>query len=123
MLTLLLALAATELTPIAPPEPTTSFDANGRTFTGTPKEVCTIQGTWDDGDIFTYATWDRCEEMTMDYVPPQDADRLEQQIFGIDEDFIVPAGHEGYVFDNKWSGVMIFRDRQGRLKEILVSDY
>lgn len=123
MLTLLLTIAAIELTPSAPADPTTSFSANGRAFSGTPKEVCTIQGTWDDGEIFDYETWDRCEAMTMDYVPAQETDRLEQQIFGIDEDFIVPAGHEGYTFSNEWSGVMIFRDREGRLKEILVSDY
>ena len=49
MLTMLLALAAAELTPSAPVEPTTSFKVNGRAFSGTPKEVCTIEGTWEDG--------------------------------------------------------------------------
>ena len=123
MLTMLLALAAAELTPSAPVEPTTSFKVNGRAFSGTPKEVCTIKGTWEDGEIFSYQTWDSCEAMTMDYVPAQPSDRLEQQTFGIDEDFIVPAGKEAYTLSNEYSGVMLFRDRQGRLKEILVSDY
>ncbi len=122
MLTLLTALAAATLTAEVEPAPTRRFSANGRTFVGRPREVCAVEGTWDDGEVFYFEAWDVCAKIRMEYVPPQQSDRLEQQIFGIDEDFIVPAGHEGYIISNEQSAAMLFRDRAGRLKQILISD-
>lgn len=122
MLLVLAALTAATPQPAIAANPLPVFKANGRRFDGKRKETCVIVGEWDDGESFRFDAWDRCEKMVMDYVLPEGEDRVIRQVHGIDEDFLVPAGHEGYTFYNDFSGVFVFRDKEGRLKEILISD-
>jgi len=102
--------------------PSTTFDVHGRKFGGTNTRVCIIEGQWSDSEPFRYQAWDTCENMTMEWVPPQRTEQVVQQVHGRDKTFIVPAGSEGYRLANDQTTVWLFRDANGELQEITVSD-
>lgn len=106
----------------SPPKATRTFKVGQATFTGTSKTICVIEGQWADGEPFRYEAWDRCAAMTITRVPPTDRDQVVEQVLGPNRTFTVPAGSEGFHIGNDYSTVWVFRNRQGEVEEMLISD-
>jgi len=99
------------------------FKVGKRSFQGSPKTICVIEGKWADGQPFSYDAWASCKEMTVkaasmanykDWAPrgPKGALTVAD----------IPAGTEVIEISNDYSGVLIFRDRRGNMQEVLIRD-
>ena len=120
-LTAIYAIAALSAAPPAP-APTRTFQVEGRKFDGEDNLVCVLEGTWSDGESFVYSAWDRCSKMTISRIAPSKQDETVEQVHGKDRTFIIPAGSESFVIGNDYSTVQLFRNRDGVMEEILISD-
>ncbi len=109
--------------PIKSEQSTRTFKVDGRTFSGTAKTVCVIEGKWADGEFFRYEAWDKCADMAMRRTTKtefKDAPSL-----GDDDDYEVadiPDGSEVIQINNDYSSVLLFRDGKSNMRTILVGD-
>ena len=82
-----------------------------------------IEGKWNDEEYFRYEAWDECSQLRMRRVPAgeyRDAPSL-----GTSGDYTVvhiPSGAEVLEVSNDYSSVLLFRDRNGVMREILSRD-
>ena len=60
--------------------------------------------------------------MTFSRIAPSKEDETVEQVHGKDRTFIIPAGSESFVIGNDASTVQLFRNREGEMEQILVSD-
>ena len=121
VLSAIYAIAVLSAAPPAP-VPTRTFQVEGRKFDGKDKLVCVMEGTWSDGEFFRYEAWDRCSDMTLSRIAPSKEDETVEQVYGKNRTFIIPAGSESFVIGNDYSTVQLFRNREGDMEEILISD-
>lgn len=125
MSSLCIALAMSASVPAIakPPAGLTSFKVGKQVFSGTPKTVCVIEGKWIDGEPFRYETWDSCREMTMRRATA--AEYAGQRPRGSNKSVTVadiPPKGEVFEISNDFSSVLVFRDRAGVQREILIRD-
>ena len=98
------------------------FKVENLVFTGTPKTICLIEGKWRDGKPFRYEAWDSCPSMRMRRATRKE---LLQSVALGDSDQVpstLPAQAEVIEISNAYSRTLLFRDRNGHLKHILVGD-
>lgn len=92
-------------------------------FTGSPKTICVIEGLWADGQPFRFEAWDQCHKMEVRRV---NVDQYAgSPSLGEKDDYEVtdiPVGAEVLEVGNEHSVVLLFRDREGVMRQILVRD-
>lgn len=102
---------------------THNFKVGGRTLLGEPKTVCVIKGTWGDGSLFRYEGWDSCQKMRITAASLAAFKGWKPR--GRKGDLTVadiPAGSEVMEVSNDFSSVLVFRDRNGETREVLIRD-
>ncbi len=102
---------------------TRTFKVDHRTFLGTAKTVCVIEGKWADGELFRYEAWDKCADMSMRHATK--AEFKDAPSLGDADDYEVadiPDGSEVIQINNDYSSVLIFRDGKSVMRTILVGD-
>lgn len=99
-----------------------TFKVANRSFTGTAKTICVLEGSWADGESFRYEAWDRCDKITIEWVRAKSTPQTVEQVHGRNKTFVIPAGSEGFIVANDHSRVWLFRDKEGEVQEILISD-
>ena len=100
-----------------------TFKVDRRTFLGTAKTVCVIEGKWADGELFRYEAWDKCADMSMRRATK--AEFKDAPSLGNNDDYEVtdiPDGSEVIQINNDYSSVLLFRDGKGVMRTILVGD-
>ncbi len=99
------------------------FQVGKRSFEGSPKTICVIEGKWTDGGAFSYEAWDTCKAMTVSapslaaykgWAPrgPKGAPTVAD----------IPPGSEVIEIGNGYSSVLVYRDRRGDMQEVLIRD-
>ena len=124
------ALAALLISPVVPtvaaaaPEPAAHFfKVGGRTLEGRAKTICVIKGNWADGEAFRYEGWDTCSELQVSSASLADyKDWKPRGRRGSLTVADIPAGTETIEISNDFSSVLVFRDRNGEMKEVLIRD-
>ncbi|HEY0027419.1 MAG TPA: hypothetical protein VGC35_06075 [Allosphingosinicella sp.] len=124
------ALATLLISPVMTPaaiaarEPAArTFKVGGRTLEGRAKTVCVIEGKWADGEPFRYEGWDTCNELQVSSASL--ADYKDWRPRGGEGSLTVadiPQGAETIEISNDFSSVLVFRDRDGEMKEVLIRD-
>ena len=100
-----------------------SFKVGGRILRGKLKVICVIEGKWSNGDDLRYEAWDACSKMRVRTVPR--SEYAGAVALGNKDDVGVadiPANSEVLELSNDFSGVLIFRDRNGAVREIMTRD-
>jgi hypothetical protein len=103
--------------------PTRLFKVGGGTITGTPKTICVLEGKWSDRESWRYEAWDTCARMRILRVSRSALQGVVP--LGSRKDTVladIPASAELFEIANTTSRVIIFRDQQGRLREIMTGD-
>lgn len=99
------------------------FDVGGSIFAGSAKTICVIEGQWKDGEHFRFEAWDECSQMRMRRVAA--TTYRSARSLGNNQDFTsadIPAGAEVLELSNDFSSVLLFRDINGVMREILSRD-
>lgn len=120
---LAIILAGGSLAEAAPRQDSSIFKVGNRTFQGRPEVICAIEGTWADGAPFRYEGWDMCAKMRLRAVTEKDYRGAPS--LGEDDDFTVadiPRRSEVIEITNGVSTTIVFRDRDGKQREILTRD-
>lgn len=108
----------------APKAPlTTNFEVGSRILQGRPKTICVIEGTWADGEHLRFEAWDACSKMRVRPATIQEIG--DAASLGADDKVTVrdiPPEAEVLQFSNDFSSVLIFRDKVGKVQEILIAD-
>lgn len=121
--TLLVNLSVTPVTAAAPEPAARAFKVGGRTLEGRPKTICVIEGKWADGEYFRYEGWDKCSEMRVSSASLADYKDWEPRgPKGSLSVADIPPGAETIEISNDFSSVLVFRDRNGELQEVLIRD-
>ncbi|MBB5712386.1 hypothetical protein [Sphingomonas xinjiangensis] len=105
-----------------PAQATKTFNVAGQKLEGKDKTVCTIRGTWSDGEPFMYVAWDKCSEMRVERGETKPTQETIEQVHGTEQTFVVPAGADRLLISNDYSRVLVFRAASGEPEEILISD-
>lgn len=116
-------IASAVISLAAPPNSNArDFAVDGRTFSATNNRTCIIEGEWSDGAHFRYQAWDECKALTFERIKPKPADEIIEQVHGVDQTFLIPAGSESFVIGNERSLIQLFRNKQGEVQEIVLAD-
>lgn len=99
------------------------FPIGDRVLTGRGPGNCLIEGRWGNGARLRYRAWDVCAKLSVRLVPrasigaatPLGSDRTTR----VSD---IPARAEILQIDNATSSVLLFRDKAGRQREILIGD-
>lgn len=105
------------------PSGTRTFKVGSMTFSGKPKIVCVIEGKWSDSEPFRFDAWDECSQMQISRGTQADYQSVRPR--GTDKRFAgtdIPSGSEVFVISNNYSTVLVFRDKHGIDREILIRD-
>lgn len=107
----------------AAPAAKKTFKVGKSTFTGTPRTICVIEGEWADSQPFRYDAWDECSKMNVRRASakqyagaPSLGENDEYEVSDI------PPGSEVLEVDNTYTTVLLFRDRKGVMREIMIGD-
>lgn len=107
----------------APPAPSSTFKVGEQTFHGRAKTICQIEGKWADGQPFFYDAWDSCAEMKVNPASLADYEGWAPRgPKGSPTVADIPQGSEVIEINNGVSSVLIYRDRRGDIREVLVRD-
>lgn len=107
----------------APKSTIRAFKVGGRTLQGSPKTICVIEGKWADGEHFRYEAWDTCKEMQVTSAKLADYKGWEPRgRKGSPTVADIPPTAEPIEISNGFSSVLVFRDRDGEMKEVLIRD-
>lgn len=105
------------------PAPSRTFKVGEQTFHGRAKTICEIEGKWADGQPFFFDAWDSCAEMKVNPASLADyegwAPRGPKGSPTVSD---IPQGSEVIEINNGVSSVLIYRDRRGDVREVLVRD-
>jgi hypothetical protein len=100
-----------------------TFKVGSRALSGTPKTVCIIEGTWRDGTTLRYEGWDTCRKMSVRAASLADykgwKPRGRKGALTVAD---IPPEIEVIEIGNEFSSVLVFRDRNGDTKEVLIRD-
>lgn len=119
---IILATTAYGAAPPATPK-SHRFKVDNATFSGSAKLICVIEGKWRDGEPFRYEAWDACSKMRMRR--PSMNEYKSAHSLGVNNDYsVVDIPDEGDVVEvsNESSSVLLFRDKDGVMREILSRD-
>lgn len=123
LVTLLIGPVVTSVAAAAPEPAARAFKVGGRTLEGRPKTICVIEGKWADGSPFRYEGWDTCNELRVSSASLADYKDWEPRgRRGSPTVADIPLGTETIEITNDFSSVLIFRDRNGEMKEVLIRD-
>lgn len=107
----------------APAAKTTTYKVGTSTFTGSSKTICVIEGQWADGLPVRYEAWDRCSAMKVRRVTAKQY--VGSPSLGAYDDFEItdiPPGSDVLEVGNEHSVILLFRDRKGVMREIMIRD-
>ncbi len=100
-----------------------TFIVGSRVLSGTPKMTCTIEGTWRDGTPFYYAGWDSCPKMDVRSASLSEykgwKPRGRKGSLTVAD---IPPGAELIEIGGEFSSVLVFRDRNQEMQEVLIRD-
>lgn len=107
----------------AAPAAKKTFKVGKSFFTGTPRTICVIEGNWADSQPFRYDAWDECSKMNVRRATakqyagaPSLGENDEYEVTDI------PPDSDVLEIDNNYSTVLLFRDRKGIMREIMIGD-
>lgn len=121
--TLLISPVVTSMAEAAPKSSAHTFKVGSRTLQGQPKTICVIEGKWADGEPFRYEGWDTCKEMQVSSASlAQYKGREPRGRKGSPTVADIPPGTETIEISNDFSSVLVFRDADGEMQEVLIRD-
>lgn len=120
-------LAATFLTLVPPSasaepvRPERSFKVGSRIIVGVSKEVCELSGTWSDGRRFRYQAWDRCQDLSVRALTPEQLAEIIRSRRQANAS-LAPEVSEFIEITNEFSRMVIYSDASGNIVEIAAGD-
>jgi hypothetical protein len=120
----LASLLISSVVAAAAPEPAArKFKVGGRMLEGRAKTICVIEGSWADGEPFRYEGWDTCKELRVTSASLTEyKDWRPRGRKGSLTVADIPPGTETIEISNDFSSVLVFRDGNGEMQEVLVRD-
>jgi len=119
----LLALALLAASTALPAQAPGAFTLEDMRLKAIDRPSCLLVGEWPDGSPLQYLAWDGCAALTVRRV---DLDEVrDAPSLGIDDRLTVadiPPGAPIIEIANESSAVLIFPDRDGVTREILIGD-
>jgi len=120
---LLISPLASSVAQAAPRAKPHIFKVGKRSFEGRAETICTIEGRWADGEYFRYQGWDACAKMRISSASLANykgwAPCGRKGSLTVAD---IPPKAETIEISNDVSSVLVFRDQNGIMQEVLIRD-